>query len=198
MVAQNLPTPSAPFIGRTDEVTEVGLLLAEPACQVLTLVGMGGSGKTRFALQVAKQQSQNFLDGVLFIPLAPLNSADPIIPAITNVMGLRFDLSEVLDQRLCAYLSDKQLLLIMGNFEHVLDGRELVADIVETAPRVKILATSREVLNLQEEWIGQVHELQVPDSQRTEFAENYSAIQLFMGRARRVQSISNWEMRHLM
>src|SRR5437773_11728559 len=110
MVNHNLPRQSTPFIGRGTEVAELAQLLADPACQLLTLVGPGGSGKTRLALQVGVHQLENFPDGVYFIPLAPLASPEHIAPAIADAMGVYFDSSEGPKQGLCRYLRDRHLL----------------------------------------------------------------------------------------
>ncbi len=188
MTTHNLPVQSTPFIGRERELAEIAALLADPACRLLTLVGPGGIGKTRLALEVASQEPAHFRDEVHFVPLAPLNSADHIVPAIMTALTLHFDSSDAPRQRLCAYLADKHLLLVLDNFEHLLDGRDLVAELLASAPDLKILTTSREVLNLQEEWVRQVKGMPFPESTPAEAVETYEAVQLFVERARRIRA----------
>src|SRR5207237_2691397 len=130
--------------------------LDDNACQLLTLVGPGGSGKTRLAIQIAMQKLDDFPDGVYFAPLAPLSSAENILPTISNTLELQSDASEIPRQQLLNYLHQKHLLMILDNFEHLLDGTALVTDILVAAPEVKILVTSRESLNLEAEWVRHV------------------------------------------
>src|SRR5438093_2229395 len=153
MVNHNLPRQSTPFIGRGTEVAELAQLLGDPACQLLTLVGPGGSGKTRLAIEIAGRKLEDFPNGVYFVPLAPLSSPDHIVPSVAHAVDLHFGGGDDPRQGLLDYLRHKHLLLVMDNFEHLLAGGELIADILATAPEVKILATSRETLSLQEEWV---------------------------------------------
>ncbi len=184
MAPHNLPVQSTPFIGREKELAEITQLLADPTCRLLTLVGPGGSGKTRLAIQAAAQRLDSFADGVYFIPLAPLDSADHIVLTILNALDLGSGASEGPSQQLIDFLRHRQLLLVMDNFEHLLEGAALVADILEAAPAVKFLTTSREALNLQEEWVRHVKGMIFPDGQQAEPIEDYSAVQLFVERAR--------------
>src|SRR5262249_42461980 len=126
-------------------------------------------------------------DGVWFIPLAPISSPDNIVPALASVLGIYFDASDTPQHQMLNYLSKKHALLVMDNFEHVLDGVTLMTDILSAAPEVSILATSREALNLQEEWVRRVDGLRFPTEAETENPQNYSAVRLFAERARRVQ-----------
>jgi len=134
-------------------------VLDDPACQLLTLVGPGGIGKTRLAIQIAAQKLNDFADGVYFVSLAPLNTPDNLITTLAN--ALRFSIHEggAPKQQVLEYLREKDLLLLFDNFEHLLDGVDLVADILENAPTVKILVTSRETLNLQQEWVRHIEGL---------------------------------------
>jgi predicted ATPase/DNA-binding CsgD family transcriptional regulator len=187
MATHNLPAQSTPFIGREKELAEIAQLLADPACRLLTLVGPGGSGKTRLAIQAAVQCLDSFADGVYFIPLTPLDSADYIVPTTLNALELGFGTKEDPRQQLIDFLHHRCLLLVMDNFEHLLEGAALVADILEAAPAVKVLTTSREALNLQEEWVRHLKGMNFPDGQQVEHIEDYSAVQLFVERARRVR-----------
>src|SRR5690606_16963957 len=153
MVVHNLPQYTTPFVGRFSDTVVITNRLTDPNCRLLTLVGPGGIGKTRLAVETASHISDQFADGVCFVPLQLLCAADQIATAIVDVLPLQ--LSGGLDpkQQLLNYLGDKQLLVIMDNFEHLLDGTSLLSEILRTAPAVKLVVTSREVLNLQEEWL---------------------------------------------
>lgn len=115
-----LPSPSTPFIGRERELVEIAGLLADPACRLLTLVGLGGIGKTRLAVEAASRQAGDFRDGVVFVDLQPLDDAEGVAPAIAAVLQL--SLSRHLEPvpQLCHFLRDKHLLLLLDNLEHLL------------------------------------------------------------------------------
>jgi predicted ATPase/DNA-binding CsgD family transcriptional regulator len=188
MAINPLP-PSVSFIGRHGEQAEIVRLLADPACRLLTLVGPGGIGKTRLALEATHSDSpRSEGEGVRvhFIPLQPLTSPDFIVPAIAECVGFQFDGSDT-RQQLLDYLCEKSLLLVLDNFEHLLDGVGVVSDILAAAPRVKMLVTSRERLNLLEEWVLELQGLRFPENDSELEIEGYSAVQLFLQNARRVQ-----------
>ncbi len=183
-----LPVYATPFIGRNEELAEISALLANPNCRLLTLVGPGGIGKTRLAIRLAAQLSENFADGVYFIALQPLSSPDYLLSTLAEVV--HFSLSGRPDprQRLLSYLSTKRMLLVMDNFEHLVEAVDLLPAILQAAPGIKILVTSRVVLDLQEEWIRQVQGLKYPEKEFTQPIETYSAVQLFTERAGRVRA----------
>jgi predicted ATPase/DNA-binding CsgD family transcriptional regulator len=183
--ASNLPTFPAPFVGRHDELTDIVRLLSDPACRLLTLVGPGGIGKTRLALEAARQLT--FPNGVHLILLQPLSSSDFIIPAIAEAMNIQLQSNTDPKQQLMDYFHEKSPLVILDNFEHLMDGVEIVSDVLAHAPGVKMLTTSRERLNLLEEWVMEIQGLAFPASETESEIEDYSAIQLFLQNARRVQ-----------
>jgi predicted ATPase/DNA-binding CsgD family transcriptional regulator/tetratricopeptide (TPR) repeat protein len=188
---QHLTLTPTPFLGRSREVEELVTLLADPSCRLLTLIGPGGIGKTRLAVEIAEHTRDLFPDGCYFVPLAPLNQADNLLTAIAEATPFRFqqDQRSPRDQFL-AYLREKQaqrLLLVLDNFEHLLDGVDLVSDILAVTNNLKILVTSREALNLQEEWVRQIAGLAYPQHVHDNSIEDYSAVQLFLDRARRIR-----------
>ena len=188
----NLPPQTTSFVGREDELSEIQRLLLEEAdCRLVTLIGPGGTGKTRLALTVANQMLAAFSDGVFFVSLAPVSEATDIVPVIAEAMRFIFyDNADPKDQ-LLSYLSDKQMLLVIDNFEHLLVGADLLSNILGHAPQITLLATSRERLNVQEEWGYEVQGLRFPaevsanQKDNAEALEAYSGLQLFLQRAKR-------------
>ncbi|GHO62172.1 hypothetical protein KSC_010640 [Ktedonobacter sp. SOSP1-52] len=183
--------PPTLFLGREQEIAEISALLDNPSCRLLTLVGPGGIGKTRLAMEVATHKRALFSDGVYFVPLAALNQADELLTAIAEAMPFRFQQDQRSPrEQFFAYLREKQaqrLLLVLDNFEQLLDGVDLISDILAATTNLQILVTSRETLNLQEEWVRQIGGLTYPRQAESEPLEEYSAIQLFLDRARRIR-----------
>jgi predicted ATPase/DNA-binding SARP family transcriptional activator/Tfp pilus assembly protein PilF len=185
--APRLPIPATPFVGRELELAELAQLLADPNCRLLTIMGPGGMGKTHLALQTAKGHQPVFGDGAVFVPLAAINSPDQLVFAIVSSLELAIDSAVDPTRQLLDYLSSKEMLLVLDNFEHLLDGIDLLLQILEAAPSLKFMVTSRERLNLQEEWVYALHGLPVPDAAGCDWQEN-SSVQLFLQMARKVQS----------
>jgi predicted ATPase/class 3 adenylate cyclase len=182
-----LPLPSAPLIGRDTELADLTRHLADPACRLITVVGPGGIGKTRLALQVAADHAERFVHGAHFVPLAPVASAAALPSAIADALGFAFYGAADPATQLLGYLHEKELLLVLDNLEHLLDAADLLVTILERAPRVKLLATSQERLRLQEEWVVELAGLPVPQATATKNLESVSSIALFLQRARQVQ-----------
>jgi serine/threonine protein kinase/DNA-binding CsgD family transcriptional regulator/tetratricopeptide (TPR) repeat protein len=186
----NLPRQTTPFIGREKELADLAHLIADPDNRLITLLGPGGSGKTRLALETARAQLPNFESGVTFVSLAPLRSARDIIPTIAEAVGFQFFERMDPSEQLAGYFREKRTLLVLDNFEHLLDGAELISEILRAASGVKVLATSREKLNLQEEIRFRIDGMDFPQAiQPTslEDAFQYSAIRLFMQAAKRAR-----------
>src|SRR5262249_46309219 len=158
MPSDNLPVQVTPFIGRTTELAEIAQLLTDPACRLLTLVGPGGIGKTRLALEAAAAQQVNFADGVYFVGLAPVNLPDLVAPSIAGALKISFYGSE----HIVGYLHNQHMLLLLDNFEHLMGATSLLTNILESAPTLKLLITSRERLNVQEEWVFPVEGMHYP------------------------------------
>ncbi len=195
-VSGNLPKPApgslprvlTPFIGREPELSALGRLLREPQCLLLTIVGSGGVGKTRLAIEAAGQCKDCFPDGAWFVPLAPLNSPALLVPAIAEALNFRFQDRANPKAELLRYLREKKALLLMDNAEHLLDGVDLFAEILRDCPGVKLLVTSRERLDLLSEWVFEILGLPVPPGEQAEQFAAYSAVALFLQSARRVQA----------
>jgi DNA-binding SARP family transcriptional activator/predicted ATPase len=197
-IRHNLPAHLTPFVGREHELAELAARLGQADVRLLTLVGAGGMGKTRLALEIARLRladpSSNqpdpiveparpaFPDGVFFVALAPLTATTSIVLAIATVIGL--SLHGDPKQVLLHFLRDKRLLLILDNFEHLLEGVELVLDILQTAPLVQLIATSRERLKVRGEHVYLIEGMDY----RAEDRATSSAIRLFVQSARRVRA----------
>jgi len=139
----NLPIQSTPFIGRDNELAEIRAKLKEKDCRLLTLLGPGGSGKTRLAIEATEALLVEFKHGVFFVNLAPLQEAEIIPSTIAGTLKCSFSKGGTPEEQLIDYLQNKEMLLILDNFEHLLSGVGLVNAIMHVAPGIKILATSR-------------------------------------------------------
>jgi len=183
--APRLPMPPTPLIGREPELETLARLLCDPQCRLLTLVGPGGIGKTRLAIEVACQHQARFPDGACFVSLAALNSSAFLIPTIADALGFAFQGQVEPRIQLLNYLRAKRSLLVV---EHLLESVGLFTDILERGPGVKLLVTSRERLNLQSEWVFEIQGLPVPTTDQARCAEEYSSVALFVQSARRAQA----------
>ncbi len=181
--APSLPSPLTPFIGRQTELTELTALLADPECRLITLLGPGGVGKTRLALQLAARQAETFADGACFAALEALQHSAEIPLAVGAALGMAFRSDQPADEQLLAALRPKALLLILDNCEH-LDAAPWALRLLQHAPHLKILATSRQPLELSGEWHYPVAGLPLPEADSP--AETSQAVQLFAQRARRM------------
>lgn len=213
-----LPIQPTPFVGREDELSQLATRLADPTIRLVTVLGPGGMGKTRLAIETARAQAEAFADGVFFVSLASMDDPGFISSQIAEALDLPFYIRDQREhweydtqiEQLLAYLKEKQLLLVLDNAEHLLATAlpsfpeweksvdQLVAEIILTAPEVKILATSRQRLNLHGETLLPLDGLRVPerethkkqDVSSPEKAPDfvaYSAVELFGQGACRVR-----------
>ena len=181
----NLPSPTTPFIGRQNELADIIRRLKDPACRLLVLVGPGGIGKTRLAIQAGQTllnvppAEATFRHAIYFVSLTAVSSPNDIVTAIAEAANFTFYGSASPKQQLLDYLRAKEILLLLDNFEHLLapseekngGGMDLIAEILAVAPAVKFLVTSREALNLQEAWFHPIAGLAFPKLSPTPSAD---------------------------
>jgi len=174
-IPHNLPAPVSSFVGREKEITEIIELLQDH--RLVTLTGPGGVGKTRLALEVATSllADGRYQDGIYFVELAVVRDSARIGEAILDALGLRMEVGQNAQERLRLFLQDKNLLLALDNFEHLLSGAPLVTDLLTTDPSLSVLCTSREALHLSGEQSFLVEPLTIDPSR-----------ELFVQRARSV------------
>jgi predicted ATPase len=212
---RHFPVHATPFVGRVNALAEVKQSLLGAECRLLTLLGPGGVGKTRLAVQIAHNlvatpsEADTFADGIFFVRLASMHASKHLLHAIADALDFKFYQELAPQTQLLSYLRTKKFLLVLDNFEQLLSplaagetavppetqmsGVQFVSELLAAAPQVKLLITSREALNLQEECLYPLHGLQYPPSvARTAEKsppewEQYSAVQLFALHARRVQ-----------
>lgn len=186
IIHQQLPAATFPFVGRLSELNTLSDLLSQPECRLISIVGGGGMGKTRLAVRAAQEYQHFFTDGVCFVPLAMLERSQFLSTTILDALQLTYGGRSDPYSQMLQYLADKDILLIIDNFEHLLDSSQLITDILDHAPAVKILVTTREQLNLQEEWLVYLSGMGCPKQADVLEPEAFPAIQLFLQSARRI------------
>ena len=183
---KNLPAPRTSFVGRASELDEIDRLLEDPDCRLLTLVGPGGAGKTRLALEAAARRIERYPHGVHFVPLVSVASPEFLAPAVAESIQFAVDGAHSgfsAQEQLLDYLGERSTLLVLDNFEHLVDGADLLGKIIERAPKVELLTTSRERLNVQSEWVLDVHGLGLAENGNG----GSGALRLFVERATQVE-----------
>jgi len=182
----NLPVQPTPFIGREQEVKAVQHLLERDGVRLLTLTGPGGTGKTRMALQVAAELSEGFPDGVFFVDLAPISDPALVMPTIAQTLDVKEVAGHPLLDLVIAFLREKQVLLLLDNFEQVVSAAERLPALLAACQELKVLVTSREVLHVSGEQEFAVPTLSLPDPKRLpdlQALSQYEAVALFIQRA---------------
>ncbi len=194
-IRSNLPAETSTFVGRQTELGELRRCLLEKRTRLVTIVGPGGMGKTRLALELghrllssalmrADATSARFSDGLFLVELAPLSSPEFIVSAIAEATGFQFYPGRTAMQQLVDHFRDKRVLLLLDNFEHLLRGAETVAALLRAAEGLTVVATSRERLGLTGETVLSLSGMEFPEATTPERAIDFSAIKLFVQAAR--------------
>lgn len=182
----NLPAPPTPLIGREKELTLASPLLVRKQTRLLTLTGPGGSGKTRLALEIASRLTDNFPNGIFFVTLESVRDTNLVLPTIAATLGVKEAGGRPLSDSLKDFLHEKQMLLVLDNFEQVVAAAPVVAELLAACPEIAILVTSRAPLQVRGESEFPVPPLALPDLNHLPTPENlsqYGAVQLFIQRA---------------
>ncbi len=185
----NLPKRIKDLVGREPELARINTDLSDPECFLLTILGQGGIGKTQLALNVAKKQLEenNFPDGVYFVALDSLTSAEYIPSTIMHTLGKNLSGHQDPWEDVMRYLADAQILLILDNLEHIIDEAiKGIGKLVQQLTRLTIMVTSREALNLEDEWLVQLSGLEIPTSESDDL-ESFAATNLFLRIAERTK-----------
>jgi len=180
----NLPVQPTEFVGRKRELQEIALLL-QSQNRVITLLGYGGAGKTRTSLQAAAEASSQFKHGVWFVPLENADSANAIIASISEALLLRFSRKKPPEIQLSAFLEDREILLILDNFEHLTAHSAVVSRLAAASPGLRVLITSRQRLGIREETVFDLSGMTLPD-QCENSDESCDSVELFFSSASRV------------
>ncbi len=181
-----LPVQPTPLVGREAELARLGQLLEHPATRLITLTGQGGVGKTRLAIEAAAHYGDAFDAGATFVSLAPVDTAEQIVGAILRALGQAHSGPGEPRTQLAAFLRPRELLLVLDNFEHLSEAAPLLSELLEQAPGLVVLVTSRRWLRLRGEHVVDVQGLGFPDVCAANWAE-HSSLRLFVQHAERVR-----------
>ncbi len=176
--------PLMPLVGRRRELREIQSFLRKRDCRLLTITGPGGIGKTRLALELLNSQVGCFTDGIFIVPLANVDTPDAVVPSIAEALHFSFPRTDHQRTQLLNYIQGKEILLVLDNFEHLLAGVDVVADLLRVAPSLKIIATSRRVLNIPGEQRYPLLGLDLP-SEGSDPSQS-DAVKLFIETAQRI------------
>lgn len=185
--AGNLPVPPSPLIGRDVEVVAVTAMLRLPDVRLATLTGASGTGKTRLAIAAAENLQREYEDGVYFVDLSALDDPELVPATIAGALGVREASGQAIEQSLKDAIRDRQLLLVLDNFERIVAAGRVISELLAVGRRVKVIATSRTVLRLSGEHEYPVAPLPVPrrgDARDIDALGRNAAVELFVARAR--------------
>lgn len=182
-----LPGNLTPFIGRQADLDAMLDLFQDPSVRLVTILGVGGVGKTRFALELAGILRDQFQNGAVFIPLAQLGTAAELLPALAEKLGVQLPPGGDLLQAVQDYLANQDMLLVLDNFEHLLDGAILIQDLLAAGAQVRVLVTSREKLSLECENLYRLQGLALPPTDSPQNMKEFDAVRLFLQKAKQAR-----------
>jgi predicted ATPase/class 3 adenylate cyclase len=184
----NLPAEITPLVGREQEINALSDLLADPKITLVSIIAPGGTGKSHLAVELGRRMVKEFENGVYFVELAPINESDNIVPAVAEAAGYQFQQNgRGQKQQILDYLANKEMLLIMDNYEHLLDGgAALVTEMLRSANGLKVVTTSRYRLHLPGETLFTLHGLDLPDAGAEDAMQN-AAVAMFQQSAQRAR-----------
>ncbi len=187
----NVPAAASALVGRERELADLRRLLASPHCRLVTLTGLGGAGKTRLAQETARACADMFINGAWLAPLAAVE-AESLIPTLGNLFDFPFAKGDPKKQ-LLNYLRQKELLLALDNFDHLLDSSALLAELLQFAPDAKLLVTSRERLDIEGEWVVELGGLETPHGPHATDIAAFGATEFFVQCARRARGDASFD-----
>jgi predicted ATPase len=183
--APRLPAQLTTFVGRSTERAALRDLLQRDDVRLVTLTGPGGIGKTRLSIEAARALEAFFRDGIWFVPLAALRDPDLVASEIVDALKIKDPMPTTQADLLKNHLREREALIVLDNFEHLISAASLISDLLEAAPKIKLLVTSREVLRLRGEFEFEVNALEVPsEDEPLEKLQSFDAVRLFMERAK--------------
>lgn len=183
---QNLPSQTTPLVGREDAFRTVCSLVLDQGIRLVSVIGSGGMGKTRLAARVAEEAVGEFGSGAVFVPLAPVDRGDLIINAIASSLALKLSGPESPLTLLVRFLRDREMLLVLDNFEHLANDADILTGLLAECPLVTVLTTSRERLGLPGETVFELPGLSCPPPGGTSSKAEFGAIELFLQKSRAV------------
>jgi predicted ATPase/DNA-binding CsgD family transcriptional regulator len=178
-----LPVRLTPFVGRQADLRRILDLIQIPTVRLITILGAGGVGKTRLAIELTRVLHDRFQHGAVFVPLAQLSTMDEFLPALARVLSVQLPPGGDLHKTVLEHLASHQILLVLDNFEQLLKAATLISEILVISPQIKVLVTSREKLNLEAETLYHLGGLQLPPQGNLENVQDYGAVHLFLQKA---------------
>ena len=180
------PSQSIPFVGREKELNSITQSLGDPDCRLLTLTGLGGVGKTRLAIEAGMLLFDDFSQGVVFVNMQSVETYENMNASIADALKVPLSGQDEPQVQIINFLHNKEMLLLLDNFEDLLAETDFISLVLQQAPDVKLIVTSRQRLNLQEEWIIPLEGMPYPTENELEKASEFSAVQLFIRCAQRL------------
>lgn len=182
-----------PFVGREKELNSIMQSFGDPDCRLLTLAGLGGVGKTRLAVEAGTVLADDFSQGAVFVNLQSVDAHEKMIAALADALKFPLSGQDEPQVQIINFLRNKEMLLLLDNFEELLAEIEFISLVLENAPYIKLLVTSRQTLNLQEEWIVPVEGMPYPAENDLGKASEFSAVQLFIRCAQKLRPDFSYE-----